>query len=139
LGWIVGGNINDPIKSRMIYFIVAKNYVKIGCSEDPEIRLKELQTSNPNKLKLIATMPGSFQTESELHCVFARFRARGEWFRYDGHLKASILAINDNGTETSFLTVKAFQRAGLHLQIRQKANKLKRKGKYKLYNRLKNS
>lgn len=118
----------------VIYFIKTGRYVKIGCSDDPAGRLKQLQTSSPTRLKLVATMPGSFQTECELHKVFDRFRVKGEWFRYDGQLKWCIVAIKDVGNPYPVVCVRSLQQAGAHLQIRQKRNRLP---KSKLASRMK--
>jgi hypothetical protein len=65
----------------MIYFIKAKNTVKIGYSANPEKRIKELQTGNPEKLELLLTIPGNRETEAAFHTYFDRARLEGEWFR----------------------------------------------------------
>lgn len=109
----------------MIYFIQAKQFVKIGYSNDPENCLKDLQTANPVRLKLLATMPGSYQTEAELHKIFEKHRANLEWFRYDGHLKNCIRAINDTHNIHPVIDVRSLQKAGLHLHLRIKASRLK--------------
>ena len=108
----------------MIYFIQAKQFVKIGYSVDPKSRLEDLQTANPVKLKLLATMPGGFQTEAELHKIFGKRRANREWFRYDGILKECIIAINDPHNEHKVTDVRSLQKAGLHLHLRRKSNRL---------------
>lgn len=112
----------------MIYFIQAGKYVKIGYSKDPSQRLKELQTSNPVKLKLLAILPGWYTTEAEFHRVFARFRVNREWFRYDGHLKWCIIAINDAGTKHTVTDIRSLQQAGCNLQMRQKLNRKNSRG-----------
>jgi hypothetical protein len=109
----------------MIYFIKAKEYVKIGYSVDPNARLLELQTGNPHKLKLLATMPGETQTEASLHKLFEKCRVNGEWFKYDRFLKACIMAINDPHNNFDVTDVRSLQKAGLHLHLRQKANRSK--------------
>lgn len=66
----------------MIYLIENQqnSAYKIGFSENPEKRLKALQTSNPTKLKLVATLEGDQQLEKEFHKKFKDFRLLGEWF-----------------------------------------------------------
>lgn len=108
----------------MIYFIQSKQYVKIGFSDNPESRLRDLQTGSPHKLKLLATMPGCYQTETELHKVFADRRINGEWFRYDGMLKECIIAISDPQNSHTVTDVRSLQKAGLHLHLRRKSNRL---------------
>lgn len=70
----------------MIYFIQQHNEslaVKIGytASDEPEGRLRSLQTGNPSELTVLGTMPGTAADERELHRRFANFRLVGEWFR----------------------------------------------------------
>lgn len=90
----------------MIYFIRSYNtHIKIGYSNDPEYRKRALQTSSPVKLHLQAIMPGSFQTESGLHEMFAHLRTRGEWFRYTDELKWFIRAVSENPSETNIKTL----------------------------------
>ena len=56
--------------------------IKIGRSKDPAKRLKQLQTGNPNKLKLIACFEGEGWKEKILHERLEKFRLQGEWFSY---------------------------------------------------------
>ena len=98
--------------------------MKIGVSADPKARLKELQTGNPFPLKIAATIPGHFATEKELHNIFERFRMEGEWFRYDGHLRACIESCNDSGRKHKEVTsVRELLENGYHLKVRQRANR----------------
>lgn len=114
----------------MIYFILAKHkFVKIGYSANPKSRLKELSTGNPFKLKLLATMPGLHFTEKELHTVFERFRMEGEWFRYDGQLKACIDSFRFHKRKHKEVkTVRQLLENGMHWQVCQK---LKRNSNFK--------
>lgn len=57
--------------------------IKIGRSKDPQKRLKQLQTGNPNKLKLIASFEGEGWKEKILHERLDSFRLEGEWFDYN--------------------------------------------------------
>lgn len=57
--------------------------IKIGRSKNPEKRLKQLQTGNPNRLKLIATFKGEGWKEKLIHEDLKRWRRKGEWFSYD--------------------------------------------------------
>jgi hypothetical protein len=57
--------------------------IKVGRSKDPQKRLKQLQTGNPNKLKLIASFKGEGWKEKMLHERLRRYRLEGEWFSYD--------------------------------------------------------
>ena len=66
--------------------------IKIGRSKDPVKRLRQLQTGNPNKLKLIASFDGEGWKEKILHERLEKFRLEGEWFSYDcvGSIPVSI-------------------------------------------------
>lgn len=70
-------------KSSWVYFIESEgsSLIKIGYSISPEKRLKELQTSSPEALELLGTIPGGKAEEAELHKKFERHREHGEWFR----------------------------------------------------------
>ena len=57
--------------------------IKIGRSKDPEKRLKQLQTGNPNKLKLIACFKNEGWREKQIHESLRAYRLKGEWFSYD--------------------------------------------------------
>lgn len=63
----------------------SKRY-KIGISKNPEQRIKNLNTGNPEKLTLIhsykATEEG-FKSESIVHALYADKRLNSEWFRKD--------------------------------------------------------
>lgn len=76
----------------MIYFIVDtdKNEVKIGFSENPEKRLKQLSTATSSKLILVATINGTRKTESDYHRHFARYKKRREWFELSPEIQAFI-------------------------------------------------
>jgi len=57
--------------------------IKIGRSKDPQKRLKQLQTGNPNKLKIIAEFKGEGWKEKIIHERLRMYRLEGEWFSYD--------------------------------------------------------
>lgn len=67
----------------MIYFIQDEDTlaIKIGYGSSPADRIKTLQTGNPSRLHLLATIPGTQVDEHELHRRFASSRVAGEWFR----------------------------------------------------------
>jgi len=59
--------------------------IKIGKSSNINKRLKSLQTGNPRKLTLMATIKcttpnNAHRLESKLHLMFKADRVRGEWF-----------------------------------------------------------
>lgn len=70
-----------------VYFIRARDYVKIGKANVPEVRLQELQVGNPVPLVLLAKLPCRGERAAEhlefvLQSVLRRYQIRGEWFEY---------------------------------------------------------
>lgn len=66
----------------MIYFMGSglKKPIKIGYAKNPQTRLAELQTGNPDTLSLLCTMEGDRHLESAFHQMLAPFQVKGEWF-----------------------------------------------------------
>lgn len=89
--------------SYQVYFIqpVDGGPVKIGKSEDPRKRLREIQTGHPAKLQIVGLIDGDESLERELHRKFAHLRLEGEWFALENDLLEYINEINreshDNG------------------------------------------
>ena len=70
------------MKKTKIYLISDGTFIKIGITSNIRKRIKNLQTGNPNKLKVIFTyyVDNAEQLEMELHKKFKRKRKAGEWF-----------------------------------------------------------
>lgn len=66
-----------------IYFIRCEltKAVKIGISDEPGRRLRQLQTANPGKLSIVGTIPGDASTEAAFHARFADRRMAGDRVR----------------------------------------------------------
>lgn len=67
----------------MVYFITDGQYIKIGYTKnDAKKRLKQLQTSSPNRLFLLGYIDGDKTIEQNLHKKFYNsiVRINGEWF-----------------------------------------------------------
>ena len=56
--------------------------IKIGRSIHPYKRLKQLQTGNPNQLRMIHVFENMGHLENSLHVLLSEFRLCGEWFSY---------------------------------------------------------
>ena len=72
-----------------IYFIgsLESGTVKIGRSNNPENRLAELQTGNPQKLVLYGVIYDvSHELKKRLHKLFDHLRINGEWFKLTDEL-----------------------------------------------------
>jgi hypothetical protein len=59
----------------------APRYVKIGYSDYPDARIAMLQTGNPRKLTLLASIPGTMDDERALHAKHIADNILAEWFR----------------------------------------------------------
>ena len=70
------------MKNDYLYFIQSDRtgMIKIGRSKDPNKRLKQLQTGNANKLRLIASFRGMGWREKFIHEKLNRWSEEGEWF-----------------------------------------------------------
>ena len=80
----------------MVYFITDGQYIKIGYTKNnANKRLKQLQTSSPNKLFLLGYIDGDKNIEKDLHKKFCNsmVRINGEWF---APTKDLLDYINDN-------------------------------------------
>lgn len=64
-----------------VYCISDGTAVKIGYSLKPEARVAELQTGNPRRLRLLASMQGTPTDEKALHVKYLRHNLLQEWFR----------------------------------------------------------
>ena len=72
-------------KIGQLYLITDEKFVKIGESCDPEKRLRQLQTGNSAKLRLLKTIKfedkrAAQKNEKMLHRHFRDKRIQGEWF-----------------------------------------------------------
>jgi hypothetical protein len=76
----------------MIYFIQQSEDgpIKIGRSCDPESRLKEMQTGNPDPLHILGCCADMGDTEQKLHKRFKHIHIQGEWFEPADDLMAFI-------------------------------------------------
>ena len=77
-----------------IYIISDGELIKIGHSQNPHLRLAQLQTGNPKKLKLIKTFEWQVKgklteriMEKRIHYLLRQFKVRrkGEWFNFPEH------------------------------------------------------
>jgi len=67
--------------------------LKIGFTAcDVAKRLTQLQTGNPQPLRLVASIPGTKQIERHLHGAFSDLRLTGEWFAADDRIFTAFAA-----------------------------------------------
>lgn len=76
----------------MIYFAqpVAGGVIKIGFSNTPWARLRQLQTGSPVDLQLLSIAEGHAGHEAELHLWLEDDRDRLEWYRPTRRVKALV-------------------------------------------------
>lgn len=70
---------------KYVYFVQQglTGNIKIGYSENLKSRISTLQTSSPEKLRLLHAIPASGQQdETRFHEMFKHKRSHGEWFEY---------------------------------------------------------
>ena len=69
---------------RSIYFICDEKSeaFKVGISKNVKARLRGIQSSNPNELKLLGTIEGNEEREEQIHFKLWEYHIRGEWFRW---------------------------------------------------------
>ena len=76
------------LKVMHLYIIqsdISGNF-KIGRSKHPARRLKQLQTGNPNKLKVVLVLENQGHREKMLHNRINRWvqkKSKGEWFEFE--------------------------------------------------------
>lgn len=91
-----------------IYFIgealKVGRFIKIGVSNRPERRLRQLQAGSPVTLQILASGPGGYMAEALWHDRFARFRQHNEWFRLTEKMVAEISRLAGGGAGMMWLT-----------------------------------
>lgn len=121
---------------KVIYFIQAINNpngpVKIGYSKNPKKRLSSLQSGSPELLHIILTIKGKRDDEKRLHLYFEPLRLHGEWFSFEGYLKA---LLEDKELQEEILTIALvsqleetteFRKISKPKKVKNLAKKLKR-------------
>lgn len=78
-------NISDmksTVETRTYIYVISdrQGRFKIGRSDNPEKRLRQLQTGNSKKLEIIGITKGDIWLEKRLHKMFLLHREKGEWF-----------------------------------------------------------
>lgn len=73
-----------------VYFITCGEFVKVGYSRHPKLRLAGLGYNSPFDLELIGTLPGDVASERAAQARLARFHHRYEWFRLTPLLRYAI-------------------------------------------------
>lgn len=82
-------------KSGSIYFVQGESGgpIKIGYTTNFKNRIVSLQNGYPEKLVLLAQIPGTEETEEAFHIELQRHRLNGEWFSPHEDVLAKIAEI----------------------------------------------
>lgn len=64
----------------MLYIITDGTNYKLGYSQNPTSRLKDLQTANAKPLVLLGTTEGEIEDEKRYHKILSNTQLVGEWF-----------------------------------------------------------
>lgn len=72
--------LDTQAKGIPVYFIRCVNFVKVGCSKNPEKRLKAMMTANPYPLQLLRV--DTEYEEKYWHELLKDCHFKGEWYLY---------------------------------------------------------
>ena len=81
-----------------VYFVRADGRVKIGKANNVDKRLRDLQTSAPHELELLAVARGGLAEEAAYHRRFVQDRLHGEWFTLSAALLAHVVELRGGGS-----------------------------------------
>ena len=75
-------------KQGYIYYVSCKDYIKIGYTNNPKLRLSEMQTGNPYKLKIIKLLKNKTQQQEKilhkkLKSKYPKLHKHREWYYKD--------------------------------------------------------
>jgi hypothetical protein len=83
----------------LIYLFTDDNLFKIGISENPNKRVKQLQTGNGSKLRIVKTFKNPSKIYNErlmerrLHFLLRQFKKTGEWFEFRDMNKDQVISL----------------------------------------------
>ena len=76
-----------PTPGKLVDLYLMQNIetkdLKIGISNDPERRKRDLQNTNGREIEILYVIPRKSNLETTLHEKFSHLRLMGEWFKYD--------------------------------------------------------
>ncbi len=70
----------------MIYFVQNLDNVKIGYTDNPRVRIYDLQVASPFPLSVLLIIDGGIERERFLHKKFKEYNVSGEWFELNEHI-----------------------------------------------------
>ena len=83
----------EPPKTGGVYVLEGvPGWVKIGKTKNIRARIRSIQLAHHVPLRLLAVLSENEGDEKIFHKRFAPLRAHGEWFRFEGELRAAVMA-----------------------------------------------
>lgn len=79
-----------------LYVFKCGPYIKIGRSTDPKIRLKQIQTSQPEPVEFVAASPIHASVEPLIHERLKHLRLLGEWYPMHDDVLAVIRCLEED-------------------------------------------
>lgn len=80
-----------------VYFLLSDGHIKVGYSDSPDARVKNLGAAHYKDFSVISVVPGSQSFERAIHVRLKKYRIKGEWFRDCPEVRATISAIQQSG------------------------------------------
>lgn len=89
------------VRRDVVYLIeaIGLNRVKIGFASEICRRFRQIRTSCPVPIWVLAIVPGSTEMEAGLHQEFADRRRCGEWFAFDSEEIKGLCSLRDTDKE----------------------------------------
>lgn len=85
--WPVRSPRLDRNLSKLVYFIIVRDTVKIGVSGSLDKRLRSIRTALSHPIEAIYVSSGDHLVEKSLHEKFKDHRLQGEWFTLVAEIK----------------------------------------------------
>jgi exoribonuclease R len=100
--------MSNIVNKTFIYIIKNnQNKYKIGKSDNPYKRIKQLQTGNNKKLHLVAVVEAPKYLEKRLHSMAFFYKEIGEWYALTPEVLATLLDyVQERYTTTIFQGVE---------------------------------
>lgn len=95
---------HDADAKGWMYFIAsdAQKAVKIGFATDVYQRLKTLQSGNPDRLRVMGSVPALLGAETHLHRILKARAIRLEWYPLSGFMEALTDELQDIVLDSAF-------------------------------------
>lgn len=94
--------------TSFVYFAQDEDgLIKIGTSEMPLRRVKQLRLLRKQRIELLGCLKGGFEEEHALHLRFAAHRVAGEWFKPHSDVLSLVADLEpEEQPEEVFLTIR---------------------------------